>query len=319
MTANTDAGLLLGWINLTNLQAAAPANALTWIKQKQLSLSPALYTNGFTNILSVQGALWTNPPAKTSAISLTNGQLVISNTGLFLAFTNIVVSNNTLTNLGVLPTNSLTGSINPKTGLLTLAFADGNGRATNSASRSDPPEHHQRRRFFPHPHQRRFHQLAAVTGKDGSPVKIGNFITMGVWSPGHVQLQLHGRQHPSHHPGIGWLRRPLAGEIKEANEVLASRIVEALQGEAIPVRRAEEIGKALRRAKGFAATAAPLPFHRCLPRPVPRRACRVREQGRCNYNQLRPSHTNTLRLRRKKGGGIRRFQNTIRSSRQPSR
>ena len=129
--ANTNAGLLLGWINLTNLQAAPPANALAWIKKS--SRSSALYTNGFTNILSVQGALWTNPPLKTSAISLTNGQLVISNTGLFLDFTNIVVSNNTLTNLGVLPTNSMTGLINPKTGLLNLTFANGNGHATNSA------------------------------------------------------------------------------------------------------------------------------------------------------------------------------------------
>jgi hypothetical protein len=64
---------------------------------------------------------------------MTNGQLVISNTGLFLDFTNIVVSNNTLTNLGILPTNSVTGFINPKTGLLNLTFANGNGIASNSA------------------------------------------------------------------------------------------------------------------------------------------------------------------------------------------
>jgi hypothetical protein len=130
---NSERGLLLGWINLTNLQAAAPANALTWIKQKQLYHSPALYTNGFTNILSIQGAIWTEPPAETSAISLTNGQLVISNTGLFLNFTNVVVNNNKLTDLGGLPTNSLTGSINPKTGLLTLTFGNGRGHATDGA------------------------------------------------------------------------------------------------------------------------------------------------------------------------------------------
>jgi hypothetical protein len=129
--ANTNAGLLLGWINLTHLQAAAPAPALAWIKKP--SPSSSRYTNGFTNILSVQGAPWTNPPGKISAISLTNGQLVISSTGLLLAFSNIVVSNNTLTNLGVLPTNSVTGFINPKTGLLNLSFASGNGSASNSA------------------------------------------------------------------------------------------------------------------------------------------------------------------------------------------
>ena len=131
---NANPGLLLGWVNLTNLQAAAPANALAWIKKP--FHSPTRYTNGFTNILSVQGALWTNPPASASAISMTNGQLVISNASLFLVFTNIVVRNNTLTNLGGLPTNSVSGSINPKTGLLNLtnlAFANGNGPATNSA------------------------------------------------------------------------------------------------------------------------------------------------------------------------------------------
>jgi hypothetical protein len=128
--ANPNPGLLLGWINLTNLQAAAPSNVLTWIKNQ--NASAALYTNGFTNILSSQGALWTNPPAKSSAISLTDGQLVISNSGLFLAFTNIAVSNNILTNLSVPPTNLLTGAINPKTGLLTFTFDSGNGtsRAT---------------------------------------------------------------------------------------------------------------------------------------------------------------------------------------------
>ncbi len=134
-TSNPDAGrgLLLGWINLTNLQAAAPTNALTWIKQKHLSLSPAPYTNGFTNILSIQGATWTEPPPGSPAIPLTNGQLVISNTGLFLAFTNVVVSNNKLANLGGTPTNSLTGSINPRTGLLTLTFGNGKGHATDEA------------------------------------------------------------------------------------------------------------------------------------------------------------------------------------------
>jgi hypothetical protein len=51
--------------------------------------------------------------------------LVISNAGLLLTYTNIAVRANSLKNLGALPTNSLTGSINPKTGLLTLTFAHG--------------------------------------------------------------------------------------------------------------------------------------------------------------------------------------------------
>ena len=128
---DTHPGVLMGWINLTNLQAAAPSNTLAWIKKPYPT--PALYTNGFTNLLTTQGALWLNPPAKTSAISLNGGEMVISNTGLFLDFTNVVVSDNKLTNSGDVPTNSLSGVINPKTGLLTLIFANGSRPATNSS------------------------------------------------------------------------------------------------------------------------------------------------------------------------------------------
>jgi uncharacterized repeat protein (TIGR03803 family) len=126
--ASTNSGLLLGWINLTNLQADAPVNALTWIKKP--SMSSALYTNGFTNVLGIQGSRWTSPSPKTPAISLTNGQLVISNANLYLAFTNFYVNNNnTLTNLGDNPSNSVTGSINPKTGRLIVALVTGKGSA----------------------------------------------------------------------------------------------------------------------------------------------------------------------------------------------
>jgi hypothetical protein len=131
--ASTNRGLLLGWINLTNLQAAAPTNTLTWIKQKQLFSSPTLYTNGFTNLLSTRGAPWMAPPAGTPALSFTNGELLLSNTDLFLAFTNVSVNDDGLVDAGGLPTNSLSGSINPKTGLLTLVFGDGHGHATESA------------------------------------------------------------------------------------------------------------------------------------------------------------------------------------------
>ena len=116
-------GLLLGWINLANLEAAPPANTLAWIKKA--SRATLLYTNGFTNMLGVQGAVWTNPPA----VTLPAGQLVVSNASLFLAF-NVTVSNNTLVRLAGSPTNLLTGSIAPKTGLLTLSFGNGSGKTT---------------------------------------------------------------------------------------------------------------------------------------------------------------------------------------------
>jgi hypothetical protein len=125
-------GLLLGWINLTNLQAAAPSNCLTWIKQPQTYRSPALYTNGFTNTLLTQGALWTEPETGASAVSLTNAQLLISNADLFLDFTNVFVSGNKLADSAAFPTNSLAGSINPKTGLVTIVFGNGDLRDTNT-------------------------------------------------------------------------------------------------------------------------------------------------------------------------------------------
>jgi uncharacterized repeat protein (TIGR03803 family) len=119
-------GLLLGWINLTNLNTSASGNALAWIKKP--FHAPALYTNGFTNVLAVQGALWTNQPA----LALTNGQLLLSNSSLVLAYTDIVVSNNVLTNRGASPTNYLTGSVNSRTGLLQLTFVS--GAHTNGAT-----------------------------------------------------------------------------------------------------------------------------------------------------------------------------------------
>ncbi|HEX3718291.1 MAG TPA: hypothetical protein VH595_10015 [Verrucomicrobiae bacterium] len=124
--AGANTGLLLGWINLTNLQATAPTNVLAWIK-KPLRL-PNLYTNGFTNLLSVQGGVWSVPPPHSPAISLTNGQLIISNASLVLDFTNVVVhDDNSLTSLAAEPTNSLSGSINPQTGRVTVTIANDDG------------------------------------------------------------------------------------------------------------------------------------------------------------------------------------------------
>ncbi len=125
-------GLLLGWINLTNGQAAPPTNLLTWIKKP--SSATALYPGGFTNTLLVEGALWTNPPAHVPAIPVTSGLLVVSNSSLALTFNVAVSNNNALAKLGGYPTNSLTGSINPKTGLLNLTFGNGKGMSTTTGA-----------------------------------------------------------------------------------------------------------------------------------------------------------------------------------------
>jgi hypothetical protein len=124
-------GLLLGWIGL---ESGSPAGYLTWIKEA--SRSSARYTNGFTNLLLLQGSRWTNPFPHTAAIDLPSGQLGISGGNLLsnLTFNVAVTNNDTLVKLGKTPANSLTGSINAKTGLLTITFGNGAGKATTTGT-----------------------------------------------------------------------------------------------------------------------------------------------------------------------------------------
>ena len=124
------AGVVIGWI--TNLNRATPAGSLTWITPAN---APALYPAGLTNSLVAQGAIWTNPPKGTPPISLPNGQLTISGGFLASPLTYSVTVNtaNALVVSSGGSANSLAGTINPKTGLLTLSFGNGNGRATTAA------------------------------------------------------------------------------------------------------------------------------------------------------------------------------------------
>ena len=124
-------GLLLGWVGL---ESGSPAGTLAWIKES--SSSSALYTNGFTNMVFVQGSPWTNPPLHTAAIDLPLGQLLVSGGGLAsnLTFNVAVSTNNALVKLPGSPTNSLTGTITAKTGLLTITFGNGVGKGTNGAT-----------------------------------------------------------------------------------------------------------------------------------------------------------------------------------------
>jgi hypothetical protein len=117
-------GLLLGWLNLEN---GSPSGNLTWIKQG--SRSGSLYADGFTNQVSVQGSPWVS----SGAITLPAGQLFLSGGGLpvNLSF-KAALSHNTLMSLPGGATNSLTGSINAKTGLMTIKFGNGNGQATTT-------------------------------------------------------------------------------------------------------------------------------------------------------------------------------------------
>ena len=129
---NTNGGLLLGRLVMSN---GVPEGDLTWIRP---AATNGLFTNSFTNVLQVQSELWINPPTNTPAVILTNGQLVISNAGagVLLTFTNVAVSNNVLVELGGAgnPANSLTGSINPANGSLTVTFGNGNGTNTTTGA-----------------------------------------------------------------------------------------------------------------------------------------------------------------------------------------
>jgi len=120
----SNTGVLIGWVNLDNLESGTPTNALTWIKK--LSGGAARYHGGFTNTLSVQGAPWSDT---TPAMTLARGDLLLTNAGASLDFTVAVLKDNTITKLGGATPNSLSGTIDPKTGFLKVFFGTGTGTA----------------------------------------------------------------------------------------------------------------------------------------------------------------------------------------------
>jgi Immunoglobulin domain len=118
-------GLLLGWLSISNgtISAETP---LAWIKP---TASSGIYSAGFTNLLLATGSAWTNPPVRDPALALADGTLSISNTGAALDFP-IAITNDVVVKTSTTPTNSLTGTIAPKTGLLQITFGNGAGKAT---------------------------------------------------------------------------------------------------------------------------------------------------------------------------------------------
>jgi hypothetical protein len=118
-------GLLLGWISLdlTNTNAVA-ATGLTWIHPTRTT---GLYQNGFTNVLLTNQILlspWTNPAGNIDL--LTN-----------LSLLDTINDTNTLTNIAVniadsdkVAGTSVSGTINPKTGLLKVTVDTGGSKVT---------------------------------------------------------------------------------------------------------------------------------------------------------------------------------------------
>jgi hypothetical protein len=120
-----DKGLVLGWVGFTNgtLQAETP---LAWVKPPAPS---GLFANGFTNLLSVIAASWTNPPPPVSSIVPSLRAMVVSSPGL--DSTNmIVITNDSVIPEPGSPASSLAGTINPKTGFLTITFRNGSSEVT---------------------------------------------------------------------------------------------------------------------------------------------------------------------------------------------
>ncbi|HUD45816.1 MAG TPA: fibronectin type III domain-containing protein [Candidatus Baltobacteraceae bacterium] len=123
--------LLLGWV--TNLYSETPGGAIAWIKGG--SVKSVNYKRGFTNLVAVMGSVWTNPAPKQAAIDLANAPLTFFGGGLTepLDYMVSVATNNTVEESGASSTTSLTGTIERKTGLVQIAFGNGDGKATQRA------------------------------------------------------------------------------------------------------------------------------------------------------------------------------------------
>jgi hypothetical protein len=119
-------GFLFGWASLTNTGGTNVQSGLTWIKGTPAHPT-ALYPDGFTNMLLSASSIWTNPGAITLQPS---SVLAVSNADLDLNYAAGIEDNDKLVNTAGTPANSLSGTINLKTGFLQVIFGNGDGNAT---------------------------------------------------------------------------------------------------------------------------------------------------------------------------------------------
>jgi sugar lactone lactonase YvrE len=116
-------GLLLGWLNLTNTNGA-----VAWVHVNPKGLFP----NEFTITNAIILSPWTNPPAGSSVP--TNLTVLDISDGVATATNDyaLVISNGNFKVGGTGPL-LLTGSLNSKTGVLTLGFGKGAAKVSGTA------------------------------------------------------------------------------------------------------------------------------------------------------------------------------------------
>ena len=116
-------GLLLGWINL---DPTNDSGALFWVHP----VRTGLFTGAFTSTNQIKLSPWTNLPATSEALPTNLLVLEMSNSTT-LQTNNFVMSIGSNFKLGQVsgPTN-LSGTINPKTGLLTVTIGSGASKQT---------------------------------------------------------------------------------------------------------------------------------------------------------------------------------------------
>ncbi len=123
-----NSGLLTGWLNFSNNSVTG---SLDWIKH---AARTGLYRGGFTNTVLVEGAAWTNN-SPAPALDLPMGQLTALGGALTQSLTFDVSLNahNALIQNAATASNSLSGTVNPRTGLLTVTLGQGLGHPVIAA------------------------------------------------------------------------------------------------------------------------------------------------------------------------------------------
>ncbi len=108
-----NAGLVIGWVTLTNATPQVP-NGVYWARP---GAKGTFYPGGFTNVLAGQGSQWTNDPMYAGSVTLT-----VSNSSTNASYP-VTISKGVIASTTA-PT-VVKGTVNTKTGLVKLTFPSG--------------------------------------------------------------------------------------------------------------------------------------------------------------------------------------------------